>query len=547
MWTPTLPLAAALVSPITVTAGPLVAYNVVSTAAPALAGWTAYLAFRRWTALVPSLTGALIFGFSPFIAAESADHPFLTFSMTAPLILIVLDRMLVVQRASARWDGLWLGLLVWAQLLISEEVLAIEAILAIIAVTTLALLDVRTAAAKLAHALRGLGMAIGVAGLLSAWPLAVQFLGPDRPTSLLWSPSKYSADLWNFVSPTFTTALYPHSAIVLVQHYSANWKESGDYVGVPLLAFLVIAFILCRRRRVAWAAAAIALSAAVLSLGPTLHLAGRNTGIPLPWSLIQGLPLIKDLLPSRVAGSMFLGVGLLVALGLDELKRRRAWARFCGYGLVGLSLVTLAPMIPYYTNKVPVLSTAGPGTACPTYPGTDVVLLPSSEEYQIFWQTEAGFCFSVPNAPAMNVPASPLKSMSVVDQASRAATGGWAMPSITQAVREKAVAQFNQLEISAILLGPTPTPSGPAPSPPTPPWARGRLARWLTQLIGVPPASTGDVLIWRNPGAHTSGASMISQRHIRTALDREVTRSYAHTRVFHRQRARESLGIGHST
>ncbi|MBO0894158.1 MAG: hypothetical protein J2O39_07250, partial [Acidimicrobiales bacterium] len=77
MWNAIMPLPALLVSPITVTAGPVVAYNVIATAAPALAGWAAYLAIRRWTGPFPALVGALVFAFSPFMAAQSADHAFL--------------------------------------------------------------------------------------------------------------------------------------------------------------------------------------------------------------------------------------------------------------------------------------------------------------------------------------------------------------------------------------------------------------------------------------------------------------------------------------
>ena len=59
----------------------------------------------------------------------------------------------------------------------------------------------------------------------------------------------------------------------------------------------------------------------MLSMGPTLHVVGDITSFRLPGDILQHLPVLKNLLPDRFAGTMFLGVGLLVALGLDELKR----------------------------------------------------------------------------------------------------------------------------------------------------------------------------------------------------------------------------------
>ncbi|MBO0728402.1 MAG: hypothetical protein J2P57_04030, partial [Acidimicrobiaceae bacterium] len=369
MWTPVMPLLGALVSPITVIAGPAVSYNVLATAAPALAGWTGYLAFRRWTPPLPAIVGALIFAFSPFMAAESADHVFLTFSLTAPLMLIVLDRLLVRQTGPAWRDGLWLGLLLWAQLLISEEVLAVELIVAAVAVATVALLNARSVRDKLEHALRGAGVAAVVAGVLGFWPLVVQFFGPQRPTTAPFSSTVFSADLGSFISPSWVTALHTHASSNFDAHFTANWTEWGSYLGLPAIACLIGFAIMARRRKVTWVATAIIASSALVSLGPYLHVAGHVTPVFLPWKLVAGIPLFQDLLPARANGIMFLGVGLLFALGLDELRQRATTLRAGGYGIILLSLATLAPAMAYYSNQLPTSAAIGAGRACPQQKG----------------------------------------------------------------------------------------------------------------------------------------------------------------------------------
>lgn len=487
MWTPLMPLLALLVSPITVTAGPVVAYNVIATAAPALAGWAAYLAIRRWTGPFPALVGALVFAFSPFMAAQSAQHVFLTFSMSAPLLLIVLDRLLVVQETPAWHDGVFLGLLVWAQLLISEEILAVEIVIAAVAVAVTALLNVREVRSKLKHATRGLGVAAGVAAILSAWPLAVQFFGEAQVGSgALYSQKVFSTDLWNFVSPTSVTALHTRAAISLSQHFTGNWTEWGSYLGIPLIVALVGCLVMCWRRRIAWVAATIALSAAVLSLGPSLHIAGRDAGVPLPGSLLFRLPLFRDLLPVRVPGIMFLGAGLLLALGLEELRRRGFVWRASGYGLAALSLAALAPVVPYLSKSLPTDASLVAGLACPTRPGATIYLFPASAEYSVLWQAQANFCFAAPGKSTFHAPPRPYW---LLDYASVDASYGYAMPKITPSFRARASQEFHEMKLTAVVV-PRTTP------PPVSPSTSARLTPWLTELLGGPPRQAGDLLIW---------------------------------------------------
>lgn len=490
MWSPVMPILALLVSPITVTAGPVVAYNVIATAAPALAGWAAYLAIRHWTSPTPALVGALVFAFSPFVAAQSVQHGFLTFSLSAPLMLILLHRLLVLQRTPAWRDGIWLGLLLWAQLLISEEVLAIEVVIAAPAVAVAALLDVRAIRSRLSHAGRGVAVALGVAGALSAYPLAVQFLGPGRPTRAFYSPAVYSADLWNFISPTKLTAVHTASALSLDRHFTGNWTEWGSYVGIPLLVTLLGCLFICRHRRVAWVALAITASAALVSLGPSLHVAGRDTGISLPWHVVTGLPLLRNLLPARAAGMMFLGAGLLLALGLEELRHRGLSLRAGGYGLAVFSLVVLAPAAPYLATPLPISASLVAGRACPANRGETILLLSSPEEYSALWQAQAGFCFATVSADGLHIGnATPFTS--VVGEATLDGLVGAPMPHLNPSVRARARRVVQELKPSAIVLPPTPAPAAAT--------AHANLDAWFTAVLGTPPRRQGDMLVWFHP------------------------------------------------
>ena len=127
---------------------------------------------------------------------------------SAPLFLILFDRLLVVQSAKPWREGLALGLLAWAQLLTGEEVLAMEAVTAAIAVAVLCVLNRAALAAHFGYAWKGLKVAGGLFIVLAAPFLAFQYFGPDRVQNV-HPPDVYVSDLLNFVIPTNITRLAP--------------------------------------------------------------------------------------------------------------------------------------------------------------------------------------------------------------------------------------------------------------------------------------------------------------------------------------------------
>ncbi len=529
MWNTSMPLLGLVLSPITVTAGVVASYNTLAVAGPALSSWAAYLAFRRWTGMLPAFLGALTFGFSPYMAAESVDHPFLTFLVTAPLLLVVLDRLLVQQRAPAWRDGLYLGLLVAAQLLISEEILVMEALVAVAGVVVLVVLSPRQVPSRIRHALAGTAVGGCVAATLCAGPLVVQFLGPDRLHGNLHPGGTYVADLWNFVVPTQMSAWSTPSTLATTLHFTGNYTEWGSFVGPPLLAFLLAAILLCRRRKLAWVALTVAVLAAALSLGSSLHLKGRITGIALPWSLLGRVPVLENLLPTRFASVMFLGVGLLVALGLEDL--RRAWRRWragivlraAGYGLAGLGLLALAPVVPYPLNVDPPAAAFARGLACPRPQGQDVTVLPSNDEATLYWQAQAGYCFAQPARTGLNA-SNPTTGIPqpLLTAASAAAETGQPMPPVTPAVRAEVHSELARDRVVEVVVAPD--ASNPA-FPPAyrvatqeildhlklhdsvlggfAPGTQARLGAWLSQVLGSSPTRVAGTLVWHRSALRT--------------------------------------------
>ena len=74
-------------------------------------------------------------------------------------------------------------------------------------------------------------------------------------------------------------------------------------------------------------AVVLLLGAALLSLGPYLAVDGRLTHIPLPFLLLDHLPLLDDILPSRICFEVGACLAAVIAFGLDDMRRAPARSR----------------------------------------------------------------------------------------------------------------------------------------------------------------------------------------------------------------------------
>ena len=100
------------------------------------------------------------------------------------------------------------------------------------------------------------------------------------------------------------------------------------YLGIPLLVVLVVFAVVFRRRREILFAGILAAAAFVLSMGPQLWVDGHETPLPLPFLLLEHLPLLEGLMPSRLALYTALFAAVMMAIGLDDL-----WQRLRGPGI----------------------------------------------------------------------------------------------------------------------------------------------------------------------------------------------------------------------
>lgn len=399
-WAPSVPGLALLAAPITLTAGPAVSYNVLAIALPACSAWTAYLLCHYLThALLPSIVGGYLFGFSAYELGQTEGHMQITAVFLVPLVALVVLRFLDGS-FSARRATFMLGVLLALQLSFAAEVeLTLTLTLAVaLAVGFAVVPSARSRLRRLAGPLAG---AYGLAALLNAPLLAYFFL--DFQRGGVNSPSNFPADLANLVIPTPLTWAGWHWTESISFRFLGNNAENGAYLGLPSLA--IVAWYLWSRRRtpIARFLSVMLAFGLVVELGFSLHVVGRSY-FSLPWSAVGNLPVLNSMLPVRY--SMFVALGVAVAVA--------CWAATGAPRLVRAALLALAVVAtaPSLWNSVwhehpsrPAFFTSRIYDTC-LAAGENVLVLPFPNwSGAMLWQAESNFSFRLADGYISVVPA----------------------------------------------------------------------------------------------------------------------------------------------
>ncbi|HEV8423679.1 MAG TPA: hypothetical protein VGS14_00615 [Actinomycetes bacterium] len=489
MWNTSLPLPGLVLAPVTTIWGPVLSFNILLVLGYGLSAWCAYLAIRRFaTGHLAAAAGGLVYGFSPAIRVQS-HHLHMSLAFLVPLMLLGLHEALVRQRRSPWLVGAGLGVMAGCQLLIGEELLAMTALLGFAMFLLLVLSNLRRLRERWAHAAKALGAALVLLAAIVVWPLLVQFTGPQRIHGDI-QKTNYSNDLQGFILPGWPQALSHDGAAELVEGFAGG---NSAYLGLPLVLVLVVLAVRWRSSAVVRMGLALMLVAAVLSLGPTLLVGGRDTGIPLPWALFENLPLLPSLIPARLAQLTALFAGLLLAVFLHAVWHGGGWRRPAA---VVVALVVLTPLWPAATvpaEKVdtPAFFTSPAVRELPRDGVTLVLPWPYRRIAEpMTWQAAAGLWFRMPGGYFIGPRRDSQQPRfdAVPTSASMTFTrifAGVPPPRLTGPRRRALARDFVRWRVGSVVVGPMPN--------------QAAMIGFLTELLGREPQAVGDVYLWRDP------------------------------------------------
>lgn len=383
-WVTSMPGPSLLLSPVTLALGPEITFNLISFAAPALAAWTAFLLCRHVTGSVPAaLVGGYLFGFSPYMLSQLRGAPQLALIALVPLMALLVLRH-VQGTLSDRRFALALAATFTAQILTSTEILA-TAVLFGALVMLVAYALYRELRERLRRTALLCGAALAGTALL-AFPLLynVFFRSRTLPEQAL---ADFPADLLSFLVPGPLVAAAPERLGVT----QPSWATGAAYLGLPLLVLLGAFAWAHRGDRGARLAGAAFCITAVASLGTALHVAGRDTGVPMPWVAFDGLPLLRYAIPLRFPAFAFLAAGVMVAMWLAWRPSQMRWA----LALAGLAL--LLPAVghrEWHTRLAELPFFTGDGHERRLEPSDHVLTVPTWG-HNMHWHVQADFSFGL--------------------------------------------------------------------------------------------------------------------------------------------------------
>ena len=393
-WVTTVPPLALLAAPLTLAAGPVVAFNLLAAIGLPLAAWAAFVLCRRLTGKFwASLAGGAVFGFSAYqMNHDAAGQLNLTYSLLMP----ILAYLIVVW-----WDG---GMRTPTFVALAAVTMAVQFYLfletfadmtAILAVSLLlaAALTGRAWRSRILRLARLTGIAYAIALLL-----AVPYLAYALTTRAPKLVGIGGVDLASLVIPrqgrTYGIGWLAHDAAGPLK------MSAAGYIGVPLLVLVLLLAVTSWSSRLVRFLSGMLVFIVIAALGPDLYLEGHRLGA-LPWGLVWRLPILRNAYPSRLMLFAFVILAVATALWLAGSRRAgaspgtgRAWRTWARWALAALVIAFVAldtPAIP-----------GGDHTTVPTFissgqyrrdlsRGEIVVVVSGVGNAGMLWQAESAF------------------------------------------------------------------------------------------------------------------------------------------------------------
>jgi hypothetical protein len=297
-----------------------------------------------------------------------------------------------------------------------------------------------------------------------------------------------------------TQALHNASTVQLSTVFYGGPPEAGGYLGITLLAVILLTVLLWFRRPVVLFAAGAFAFAVVMSLGPNVVYDGHlHHSLPLPWRIFRDVPLFNEVLPVRLAVYFDLFAGVLLAAFIDLAWRSPfRLARPVAVMATALALIPLLPSWPWLNATAHVPGLFQPGIAenqnlVSNVPdGSVIVILPADLPaqgygYSMLWQATDRNGFRMPEGDLLH--GGPDGKATNDPQPGPLWTAMYALQNgtpTTDADLGAVRAQLRAYQVRAIVVGPMPHEAA--------------AVDYFTALVGSPPTDVGDVHVWLLPG-----------------------------------------------
>ena len=336
------------------------AYNVACWAALALTAFGGYLLCRDVSGnRLAGFLGGLAIGLAPRAFAQLLGH------LGAGSVEFYVLGIWCLYRAVHTEERRSLAWALWSTACLVASVLShlYTALFQIITVATLgALWALLREGGSRRRPLFASGIALLV-GLAVSAPFLVAVAGstrgadaPGQQEGTAAEIGQYSADLLAFAIPNPFHPVWGEPSRDALRTLQGTLIEKVVFPGYAVYALALLGMVAKATRRKALVWAIVALVGFLFSLGPSLHVGGADTGLPLPGALFYALPLSSlTRVPSRFGLITGFGLSVCAALGVVALLRLSLplparWRSLPAYLACLVVLVEFLPT-PYLTSN----------------------------------------------------------------------------------------------------------------------------------------------------------------------------------------------------
>ena len=340
------PGASLIALPITLIFGPVASYNILIIVGSALSAFFTFLITNYLTkSFKAGVIAGLLFGFSTYQFVQVIHlHVELTFLIPLIGYLFLLFWEKKIQSIAFI---LLVGSCLALQYLIAVEVFVSLTLFIGISFIIFALVSPEHFK-KLINFLIYLFLAY-IFCIIMLSPFIYTTIINKIPTTPFHSAISYSIDPLNFIIPTNATYLGANAFAQLSSTFFGNPYENSGYLGIPAVSIIIIYSVKYWYEKMTRVLFFTLLCFMILSLGPTLHIAGHSTLI-LPDYYLNKFPVMNQLLPERLTVYIFfvasILIGLWVGKNLTGLRAGRIdLTIYFKYMLIVLTLIFIFPNV----------------------------------------------------------------------------------------------------------------------------------------------------------------------------------------------------------
>lgn len=202
-------------------------------------------------------------------------------------------------------------------------------------------------------------LAAGVAGLIALAPVlyamsaqGMRDLG-SFGAPVLWRSSARGLDLLSLVAPNPLHPWFGGLSAGWIGRLPEGFVENVASIPWTILGLLAVGAWVYRvalpRPWLVWTACFT-----LLALGPFVHLAGLNTHVPTPWTLLRYMPIVGAArMPTRFGVLVAMGFAMLFCLMLAEMRKRSRRPMLLTAGVGALLIFELLPAPRRLSSAIP--------------------------------------------------------------------------------------------------------------------------------------------------------------------------------------------------